>query len=114
MPTFKSHIMVCDVERDDGAHCGNKGGAEVKERVVQTLSKLGLRSSVYVSSAGCTSQHRLCDMQECSMIVYGPDFEATWYVVNTENVEEVIEKHLVQGEKSEEHINEGMRIDLNS
>lgn len=48
------------------------------------------------------------------MIVYGPDSEATWYVVNTENVEEVIEKHLVQGEKSEEHINEGMRIDLNS
>ena len=53
-------------------------------------------------------------MQECSMIVYGPDSEATWYVVNTENVEEVIEKHLVQGEKSEDHINEGMRIDLKS
>ena len=41
MPTFKNHILVCDVERDDGAHCGNKGGAQVKERVVQELSKHG-------------------------------------------------------------------------
>ena len=31
MPEFKNHVLVCDVERDDGAHCGNKGGAEVKK-----------------------------------------------------------------------------------
>ena len=74
MPEFKNHVLVCDVERDDGAHCGNKGGAEVKRKVIEMLSKHGLRSDVYVSSVGCTSQHRLCDMQQCSMIVYAVSY----------------------------------------
>ena len=114
MPTFKNHILVCDVERDDGAHCGNKGGAQVKERVVQELSKHGLRSSVYVSSAGCTSQHRLCEMDQCSMIVYGPGGEGTWYVVNPEDVATVIEEHVIGGNKVDSLINEGMKIELES
>ena len=38
MPEFKNHILVCDVEREDGIHCGNKGGAEVKQKVVEIIS----------------------------------------------------------------------------
>ena len=106
MPTFKNHIMVCDVVRDDGAHCGNKGGAEVKEKVIQTISKHKLRSSVYVSSTGCTSQHRLCDMDQCTMIVYGSDGEGTWYV------ETIVQEHIIGGKKVDSLINEGMKIDL--
>ena len=110
MPEFKNHVLVCDVERDDGAHCGNKGGAEVKKKVVEMLSKHGLRSSVYVSSVGCTSQHRLCDMEQCSMIVYGPGNEGTWYVTNPEDVERIVEEHLIGGNVVEDLVNSGMKV----
>ena len=114
MPTFKGHIMVCDVVNDDGAHCGNKGGAEVKAKVMQTISKHKLRSSVYVSSTGCTSQHRLCDMSQCTMIVYGADGEGTWYVANPDDVETIVEEHIIGGKKVDALVNEGMKIDLES
>ena len=110
MPEFKNHVLVCDVERDDGAHCGNKGGAEVKKKVIEMLSKHGLRSNVYVSSVGCTSQHRLCDMEQCSMIVYGPGNEGTWYVTNPDDVERIVEEHLIGGNVVQDLVNNGMKI----
>ena len=110
MPEFKNHVLVCDVERDDGAHCGNKGGAEVKKKVIEMLSKHGLRSNVYVSSVGCTSQHRLCDMEQCSMIVYGPGNEGTWYVTNPDDVERIVEEHLIGRNVVQDLVNNGMKI----
>ena len=114
MPEFKNHVLVCDVERGDGIHCGNKGGAEVKQKVVEMLSKYGLRSSVYVSSVGCTSQHRKCETDQCSMIVYGPGNEGTWYIANPEDVETIVKEHLVDGNTVDSLVNDGMKINLDS
>jgi len=114
MPEFRNHVLVCDVERDDGAHCGNKGGAEVKRKVIEMLSKHGLRSDVYVSSVGCTSQHRLCDMQQCSMIVYGPGNQGTWYVANADDVEKIVEDHIIGGNVVQDLVNDGMKVSIGS
>ena len=40
--------------------------------------------------------------------------EGTWYVVNPEDVETVIEEHVIGGNKVDSLINEGMKIELES
>ena len=112
MPNYSKHVQVCDVEKDDGKHCGNKGGAEIKKEFVRMVSKYGLRKDVYVSSAGCTSQHRLCEMDQCSVIVYGPNGEGTWYIAKSEDVETIVREHLAEGKKVESLVNEGLSTNV--
>ena len=37
MPEYKQHVLVCDVFRDLGRHCGDKGGGEVKKKFKEIL-----------------------------------------------------------------------------
>ena len=77
MSEFKQHVLVCDVVRDDGRRCGNKGGGSVKNKFVEVLAARDLSSDVYVSSVGCTSQHGLCEIEQASIIIYGKNNQGT-------------------------------------
>jgi (2Fe-2S) ferredoxin len=112
MPEFKKHILVCDVVRDDGIHCGNKGGIEIKKKFVEALSEKSLRSEVYVSSVGCTSQHGLCEMSEGSVIVYDADNKGTWYIVGPDDVDTIVEEHIIDGNTVKLLVNEKMKVNL--
>ena len=51
-------------------------------------------------------------MDQCTMIVYGSDGEGTWYVANPDDVETIVQEHIIGGKKVDSLINEGMKIDL--
>ena len=114
MSGFNAHVLVCDVVRDDGIHCGNKGGIEVKKQLIKTLADRGLNSDVKVTSVGCTSQHKPCATDQCSMIVYSSNNEGTWYRLSPDDIDLFVEEHLVNGNKVEHLVNEEFKVNLKS
>ena len=105
MPEFSAHVLVCNAVTGDNNHCGDKGGFEVREKFNQLLADHGLIGKVNVSNTGCTSQHRFCEKSQCSIIVYGPGKEGTWYIVDPDNVEEIVEENLINGNKVKSLVN---------
>ena len=114
MPEYKQHVLVCDVFRDSGRHCGDKGGGEVKKKFKEILESLNLSEEVYVSSVGCTSQHGLCEMEQASVIVYGKDNQGTWYIASDQNVEQIVEEHIINGNIVKSLLNEKMKVRLDN
>ncbi|MFL2627464.1 MAG: (2Fe-2S) ferredoxin domain-containing protein [Dehalococcoidia bacterium] len=110
MSEFKQHVLVCDVVRDDGRRCGNKGGGSVKNKFVEVLAARDLSSDVYVSSVGCTSQHGLCEIEQASIIIYGKNNQGTWYIASDTNVEQIVEEHIINGNIVESLLNEKMKV----
>ena len=114
MSGFNAHVLVCDVIRDDGIHCGNKGGIEVRKKLLKTLTDKGLNSNIKVTSVGCTSQHMSCADDQCTMIVYSAHKEGTWYKVSPDDIDLFVEEHLIKGNKVNHLINQEIKVDLNS
>ena len=114
MPEFGSQVFVCNTVTGDDNHCGDKGGFAVRERFNELLREHGLLGKVMISNTGCTSQHRFCESEQCSVIVYGPgaDKGGTWYIVTPDNVEEIIGQHLEKGQKVESLLNDRMSVKL--
>ena len=98
MPYFDKHVFVCNNERPDGhprGDCTKKGGKDVREKFKDELAKRGLKGTMRANMAGCLDS---CEMG-CSVVVY-PD--NVWYGrVTVNDVEEIIEKHLVGGQPVE-------------
>ena len=101
MPDYSAHVFVCTnaENADDRRHCGDKNGPAVRQKFNELLVSHNLLDKVTVTNVGCTSQHRLCDGSQGSVIVYGPDpaLGGTWYVTTPDDVEEIITEHLVNG-----------------
>ena len=112
MTGLNAHVLVCDVVRDDGIHCGNKGGIEVRKKLLKTLADKGLNSNVKVTSVGCTSQHKSCADNQCTMIVYGSNNEGTWYKVSPDDIDLFVEEYLVKGNKIEHLVNDEIKVNL--
>ena len=109
MPDFVAHVMVCtnSENAEDQRHCGDKSGAEVRQRFNELLVKHDLMDKVTISNAGCTSQHRFCDVSQGTVIVYGPTHATggTWYAATPDDVEEIITEHLINGHVVERILN---------
>ena len=114
MPQFNSQVFVCNQVTGDNEHCGDKGGFAVRDKFNELLKEHGLLGKVMISNTGCTSQHRFCEREQCSIIVYGPGNEigGTWYKVTPENVEEIITEHLIKGQKVENLVNGRLSVKL--
>jgi (2Fe-2S) ferredoxin len=95
MPTFKRHVFVCINERaadHPKGSCKARGGVEVRDRLKAELSKRGLGKIIRANNAGCLDQ---CE-QGVTVVVYP---EQVWYGhVTIDDVDEIIEKHLINGE----------------
>lgn len=97
MPEFEAHVLVCCHVTGDDNHCGDKGGPEVRARFNELLQEHDLLNRVVVSNTGCTSQHRFCEKEQCSITVYGPGKTGgTWYIVTPSDVEDIVLNHLVK------------------
>lgn len=114
MPEFDAQVFVCNTVTGDGNHCGDKGGFAVRERFNELLKEHDLLGKVMISNTGCTSQHRFCETEQCSVIVYGPgaDKGGTWYIVTPDNVEEIVTQHLKNGQKVESLRNDRLSVKL--
>lgn len=95
MSRFERHIFICTNERPDGdprGCCAARGAAKVVEAFKVELTRRGLRGRMRANKAGCLDN---C-ARGVSVVVYP---EGVWYGgVQPQDVAEIVEKHLVQGE----------------
>ena len=98
MAKFRQHVFVCINERsatDSRGCCASKGGADVAAAFKRKLYERGLKRIVRPNKAGCLDQ---C-ARGVSVVVYP---EATWYGgVTPEDVDEIIDSHLIGGKPVE-------------
>lgn len=98
MANFERHIFVCCNERaadHPRGSCGQKGGAEVRGAFKKQLKERGLKGGVRANEAGCLDQ---CE-HGVTVVVYP---EQVWYgFVRVEDVPEIVESHIVNGQPVE-------------
>ncbi|MBM3350223.1 MAG: (2Fe-2S) ferredoxin domain-containing protein [Betaproteobacteria bacterium] len=91
---FQYHVFFCLNQRDDGTTCCMDKCAETAFDHMKTqVKKIGLngRGKVRVNRAGCFDR---CG--EGPLLVIYP--QAVWYTfVDNEDIDEIIESHLVNG-----------------
>lgn len=93
MKRFEKHIFVCENKRpenDPRGCCFNKGSGEVRSLFKKRLKELGLNHLVRANSSGCLDA---CEFG-ATVLVYP---EQIWYGgVKIEDVEEIIQNHIIQ------------------
>ena len=95
MSRYQRHVFVCVNERppdNPKGCCAAKGSVTVREKFKEELKSRGLNGVVRANAAGC--------LDSCgygiTVVVYP---EAVWYGgVVVEDVEEIIEQHVIRGE----------------
>jgi (2Fe-2S) ferredoxin len=94
MSYFRHHVFFCCNQRADGETCCNSLGASkaqtyAKERISEL--KVKGKGKIRINKAGCMDR---CD--EGPVIVVYP--EEVWYsYVDEEDIEEIIQEHLIHG-----------------
>ncbi len=95
MARFRRHLFICINERtpdDPRGCCRAKGSEAVAEALKKAAHARGLKRIVRVNKSGCLDQ---C-ARGITVVVYP---EAVWYGgVTLEDVDEIVERHLVGGE----------------
>jgi (2Fe-2S) ferredoxin len=94
-PYYEAHVFVCCNRRPDGhrrGSCAAKGSEALRDYMKARAKELGLKG-VRVNMAGCLDR---CEFGP-TMVIYP---EGVWYRVRTrEDVDAVLEAHLVRGER---------------
>lgn len=98
MSFYQHHVFFCTNQREPGKpSCCDCNAMEARNYVKQKCKQLGIHGHgrVRINSAGCLDR---CN--EGPVIVIYP--EETWYTyVDFEDLDEIIEKHLLGGEPVE-------------
>ena len=94
MSYYKHHVFFCCNQRPDGETCCAKlGAAEAQTYAKERIAELKLKGEgrIRINKAGCMDR---CD--EGPVLVVYP--ESVWYqYVDTDDIEEIIQEHLVNG-----------------
>lgn len=95
MSYYKHHVFFCTNERSDGSQCCQDCGAAGQRAYLKRRCKeLGLtgEGGIRVNTAGCMDR---CELGP--VIAIYP--EGTWYTyVDEEDIEEILQKHLISGQ----------------
>ncbi len=96
-PYYEAHVFCCTNRRPAGhplGCCADKGSEELRDYMKGRAKELGLKK-VRVNIAGCLDR---CELGP-TVVIYP---EGVWYSVATrEDVDEVLQTHLVQGGRVE-------------
>jgi len=102
MSYYRHHVFVCCNQRAPGETCCNDcGSSQMLGYMKDKVKALGMagEGQVRVNKAGCLGR---CDAGPV-MVIYP---EETWYTfVDQEDIDEIVEQHLVQG-----HIVERLKV----
>lgn len=94
MSYYQYHVFFCTNLREDGSACCQRFQAqEMRDYAKKRSKELGIagQGKVRINSAGCLDR-----CAEGPVLVVYPD--AVWYsYVDTEDIDEIIEEHLVHG-----------------
>lgn len=93
---YRHHMFFCCNQRAPGERtcCAEKGASALRDYAKQRVKAMGMAGpqNVRVNMAGCLDR---CEQGPC-VVVY-PD--AVWYrYVDEEDIDEIIDRHLVGGE----------------
>lgn len=95
MSYFQHHVFFCCNQRDAGDSCCNDHKAtDMQTYAKDRIRALGLKGEgkIRINKAGCMDR---CD--EGPVLVVYPD--AVWYTyIDKEDIDEIIESHLVKGQ----------------
>lgn len=93
-PYYRYHVFFCTNQREEGAACCNRRGAQaLRDYAKQKVKTLGLSGpgGVRINNAGCLDR---CD--EGPVVVVYP--EGVWYTyIDKDDIDEIIDQHLVHG-----------------
>ena len=96
-PFYEAHVFVCCNRRPDGhprGSCAAKGSERLRDYMKARAKELGIKG-IRVNSAGCLDR---CELGPC-VVIYP---EGVWYRVDsTEDVDAVLQVHLVEGGRAE-------------
>jgi (2Fe-2S) ferredoxin len=94
MKKLKRHLFVCTNAREAGASresCGHKASEALVPLFKESLKKRGVAGEIRAQKAGCLD---VCEWGP-TVVVYP---EAVWYGrVRPEDVEEIVQSHLIDG-----------------
>lgn len=96
---FAPHIFCCTNRREPGhkrGSCAEKGSDELRDYLKKRVKELKLQlPKARVNAAGCLDR---CELGPC-FVIYP---EGAWYRCETkEDIDEMIEKHLLGGGRAE-------------
>lgn len=93
-PHFEKHVFICTNRRDPDnpkGSCAAKGSDDVRDAFKRILHERGLKGRIRANAAGCLDQ---CP-RGVAVVVYP---EQVWYGgVKVEDVEQIVQEHLVAG-----------------
>jgi (2Fe-2S) ferredoxin len=91
---YRHHVFFCTNLREDGSECCQRfDAASMRDYAKACTKQRGIagRDGVRINSAGCLDR---CSEGPC-VVVYP---EGTWYTwVDREDIDEIVEEHLVHG-----------------
>ena len=94
MPAFERHVFICTNQRPPDSPrgcCDPEGKRALQSLFKAAVARRGLKGRVRANAAGCLDQ---CEHGP-TVVVYP---EAVWYGgVRAEDVDEIVESHLVGG-----------------
>ena len=97
-PFYEAHVFVCCNRRQDDhprGSCAAKGSERLRDYMKARSKELGLKE-IRINSAGCLDR---CELGPC-VVIYP---EGVWYRVDsTEDVDAVLQAHLVEGGRAGE------------
>jgi (2Fe-2S) ferredoxin len=95
---FEHHVFICEnlrPEQDVRGSCAAKGSPAIREAMKKEIKARGLRGKVRANQSGCLDA---CEFGP-SIVVYP---EGIWYGgVKPEDVPEIVESHLINGQPVE-------------
>jgi len=105
MSRYQRHLFICENRRPSGhprGCCAARGAEEVRSAFKKALKKRGLAGLVRANAAGCLDT---CELG-VSVVVYP---EGVWYGgVRVEDVDEIVQRHVVGGEVVERLLQPGV------
>ena len=93
MSFYKRHIFFCTNVREDGICCSDYDAKDIREYAKKRAKELGItgQGKIRVNTSGCLDR-----CSEGPVAVIYP--EGVWYTYeNEEDVDEIIEEHLING-----------------
>lgn len=96
-PYYDAHVFCCTNRRPAGhprGSCADKGSEDLRDYMKNRAKELGLKK-VRINASGCLDR---CELGP-TVVIYP---EGVWYAVkNKEDIDEVLQTHLVEGGRVE-------------